>query len=108
MVAARTKKTIWVSVDGSVRETAERPTLEQMQEWVGGYIERTVVKYEGVQCSMYVNEDGHALGLPPNARATNLLAIATHESSGVLMALLGATPHVVVGNAVLVIGWRNW
>lgn len=103
------KATVWIGHDNSVRiEDGKKPTFKQMQEWVGGYVERTVVTWEGQQCSMYVNEDGHSMGLPYNARATSLLAIATSRPGTLGALLLQGQAHAVVGNVVLVIGWRNW
>ena len=57
------------------RENIPGPlSLEQMQAAVGGYIE--MVRLGGTDARMhvlFVNEDGHALGLVPNAQATALL-----------------------------------
>jgi hypothetical protein len=54
-----------VSQDGSVVMVKPRMTLEEMQKWVGGYIEI----YDGVVC----NEDGIALGLKQNVIDTRFL-----------------------------------
>lgn len=45
---------------------ADRPTLQQMQEAVGGYIEGVTVGLQGDRCRMYVNEEGLLKGLPTN------------------------------------------
>lgn len=46
-----------ITSDGKITER-ERMTLEQMQEFVGGYVE----KYKSIYC----NEDGLRLKLPTN------------------------------------------
>jgi hypothetical protein len=45
-------------------------SLKEMQEVVGGYIE--LVTLVPGELFMFVNEDGHALGLPLNLKATHL------------------------------------
>lgn len=44
-----------------------RPTMEEMQKIVGGYIERVVIKGG----EMYVNEEGFINMLPVNTAATS-------------------------------------
>jgi hypothetical protein len=46
-------------------------TLEEMQKLVGGYIEYVYLANGG---QAVINEDGHLRHLPPNAKATVLLA----------------------------------
>lgn len=60
-----------LDVDGTeapMKMRGKKPTLEEMQAVVGGYIER--VSFKGGE--MWVNEDGLGLGLPVNVKATEL------------------------------------
>lgn len=54
--------------------TGPRPSLEQLQKAVGGYIERVKVRYDGRVREAYVNEEGLIEGLPFNATATRLVS----------------------------------
>ena len=63
-----------VKVDGSIehREITEKLTLEEMQEIVGGYIERIVMpigSHDGIRI-MLVDEDGNSKRLEYNAIAS--------------------------------------
>jgi hypothetical protein len=49
----------------------ETPTLDELQEAVGGYIE--YVPCTGPLGFMYCNEEGKLKGLPANIHATNLI-----------------------------------
>jgi len=49
----------------------DKPTLTQIQEVVGGWIEHVPIIMEGMY--MYCNEEGKLKGLPPNWLATNLI-----------------------------------
>ena len=66
----------------------ERPTLRQLQGWVGGYIE-PVYKYLPEGMEAWVDEDGISKGLPPNNVGT--LAVEW--------------PHMLLGNVVVVQGF---
>jgi hypothetical protein len=71
------KGTMVVISTNGVRVTAElddEPTLETLQEKVGGYIRDVpgFTKYEGQPCLAYCDEDGLPKGLPLNALATDL------------------------------------
>lgn len=52
--------------NGSSVMLSERPSLDEMQKIIGGYIE--LVKLE--RSTMWVNEDGIRLGLPRNEFAS--------------------------------------
>jgi len=52
------------------RKTPTKPSLEEMQRLVGGYIEPLKVVHEGHTRTMMVNEDGRRLDLPFNAKAS--------------------------------------
>ena len=76
---ARRKYEVWIKEPfsdtahcGSFRhfDTGKRPTLAELQEWVGGYIEKITLS---PTTSMYVDEDGLAKGLPFNDWASVML-----------------------------------
>lgn len=60
--------------DGKVesRNVEKCPSLKELQEMVGGLIERTEVLFEGQVCDMIVNEEGLLKRLPWNQAATHL------------------------------------
>ena len=74
--------------DGRIEDVNAELSLEEMQEFVGGYIEAVATGVAGVV--LIVNEDGIRLDLPPNSNAT------TQVKRGVWVA--GA----IRGNALLV------
>ena len=86
-----------VKTDGTVEnlEMEEQPTLEQMQKWVGGYVEK-VVNFPIMGTEMrnkrfkefYVNEDGRSMGLTHNDGASKIAG------------------QSLVGNAVLLINFK--
>jgi hypothetical protein len=71
-----------IRVQGRLGETIDNPTLEQLQDIVGGYIQAV---YLGYGRYLVVNEEGKLMGLPVNLAATALV-------SGV---------DVIVGHAVI-------
>ncbi len=79
-----------IGVDGSVtrHDCDEVPSFEQLREAVGGYIERAV---HDSTLSLWVNEDGIALGLRVNLVGTAL----SHSINPKGSALFG--PVVVAG-----------
>jgi len=87
---------IYIKADNSsIRiEETKRLTLEQLQEAVGGYIERVPVKVNGKRAWMWVNEEGKLRGLPINDLAT-----ATTAASG--------TPQLIVGDVVITLGVKT-
>jgi hypothetical protein len=52
------------------------PTLENLQQAVGGYVEPVKVRYQGKIRQAYVDEDGLSKQLPPNPAATEMLAMS--------------------------------
>lgn len=85
----KSKEIIWTKPNQLASiVTHGEPTLEEMQEYVGGWIEIVRVKFEGKDCDMVVNEEGKLLGLPVN-----------HFASIVAQ-------QTIVGNAILVKGFK--
>lgn len=85
------KQVITIKVDGTteVTEPAKKPTLEEMQSLVGGYIEPVRnVKYNGQAVTMVVNEEGLGGRLLFNPKAS-LIARRT-----------------IVGDVLLLRDWR--
>jgi hypothetical protein len=68
------KKDMLLGVDGSMTPIApskgEEYSLREVQSWVGGYIEIVRLDDEWI---LVVNEDGLAMGLPFNARASMIV-----------------------------------
>jgi len=68
-----------------------RPSLAAMQAAVGGYVERVHLEHG---MALWVNEDGLALGLAPNALASTVCSV-----------FRPVTPRmVIVGDALLECG----
>jgi len=82
---------------GTVLPDTTKPTLERLQELVGGYIEPITVKLGGKLLRAYVDEDGKLKGLPVNPQATELYYAAVPEARGY---------DFLVGNVVVLEGWR--
>ena len=64
-----------IRTDGSTEEILN-PTLEQLQEAVGGYIEYVPIrkqKYSRMANYMYCHGEGKLIGLEYNERATKLI-----------------------------------
>lgn len=76
--------------EGFIQSYPESPSLADMQELVGGYIE--LVHFNDKQY-MVVNEDGHHLELPYNKLANELLKWARPEF---------AERNTIVGNVFLI------
>lgn len=73
------------------------PPMDEISRLVAGVPEVVYVLYNGKRCQMFVNEDGSALDLPFNARATKIYH-AWSEHQGKI------NPHPILGNAVLLDG----
>ena len=58
-----------VRTDGTVEKTQMTYDLETMRGIVGGYIEGVFLP----DATVYVNEEGHLLGLPPNERILEIV-----------------------------------
>ena len=61
-----------LKTDGSIVPLGINPTFKEMQNAVGGYIECVRI-FDGRH--MYVNDDGKAMNLPPNAKASQMAGI---------------------------------
>ena len=77
----------------------EKLTLDYLQGVVGGLIEAVCISQvltdsgmKEVDCTVFVNEEGKLIGLPVNARATDLCAVA----------IGGWIRDIVVGDVVVV------
>ena len=66
--------TIKIDVDGTETEEVanKQPSLTEMQQFVGGYIEMVPLPLDGHERWMVVNEDGIMVNLPVNKRATEI------------------------------------
>lgn len=85
------KLVITIKADGTkeITDPVKKPTLEQMQEMVGGYIEPVHgIRWNGHTGVMVVNEEGLIRNLPFNQKAS---AIAKRN---------------IVGDVFILIGWR--
>ena len=71
------KRVTIIRADNSVEilKPDKKPTLEQMQKWVGGYIETLDVRYEGKAGTMVVNEEGRIYNLSPNLVASEIAGL---------------------------------
>jgi len=81
-------------------EVEKCPSLEELQEMVGGLIERTECLFNGQVCDMIINEEGLVKRLPFNS-------LATHFRTQYLL-LNGLEQYVtpIVGNAVIFEGFE--
>lgn len=68
-----------IGVDGKIvdHELTKVPSLQDLQRWVGGYIERIPYwdTYFGERCIVFANEEGKMRNLPLNVRATKMWQI---------------------------------
>ena len=79
-----------IKVDGSEEELDHRPSLEESQKIVGGYIE--ITKCNSIPPKrMVVNEEGRLQGLPVNRAATSI------HNCGV----------AIMGNVIVLEGWKT-
>lgn len=90
----------YLGTDGTVtivqQETA--PSLEEMQKYVGGYIEVVNVLVDGKPMQMIVNEEGLIQELPVNVIASK------HYATIGLMHYRSFPPTPICGNAILLRG----
>lgn len=77
------------------------PTLDQLKDIVGGYIELIPYfnKFENKPCLAFCNEMGKLTGLPVNLKATNLWIDAYGGS---------VSPDYLVGSIAIVVGPRSF
>jgi len=87
-------KAIVVRTDGSQQELDRRPSLEEAQQIVGGYIELVRASDGKHTVTLVVNEEGKLLHLPVNKAITD-----TYGSS-----IYGG---YIVGNVIVLHGWRT-
>lgn len=82
--------------DGSydTRRAADCPPLEDLQSFVGGYVECVWVLFNEKRCAMFVNEDGHRLNLPVNLQATKIYHEAALRKGRI-------NPNPILGNAMV-------
>jgi hypothetical protein len=80
-------------------DLTDRPTLEELQDLVGGHIERVrhFDRLEGRPCVAFCREEGELLGLPFNRIATVLWRLYL----GISMKHM---PDVLVGDIVIIQG----
>lgn len=96
-----TGKIDWMNAEKGTTETAlalEAPSLEVLQNFVGGYIEVVNVLVDDEPAQMIVNEDGFQKELPVNVAASK------HYATYALKELRCFPPTPIVGNAVLLRG----
>lgn len=88
-------KALWIKHYGARTLLEGKPTLEQAQEMVGGYVQavKVVDPDDGKTKQLLINEEGLMMNLPTNQEATR---IYRHTN------LIGK----IVGNAILLEGWR--
>ena len=72
-----------------------RPSLQEMQGMVGGYIERVKIWDGETPKDMIVNEDGIALDMEPNYKGTMLYGDTVLKNTG------RKSYHIVVGPVIV-------
>ena len=82
-----------IKVDGTTTKLDHRPTLEEAQEIVGGYIE--LVKVGGNK-TLVVDEDGRIKNKKQNDKATSILQAS----------FIGPVTNIV-GDVIVLEGWRT-
>jgi len=95
-------KAVYIKADGTEQVEEHRPSLEQAQKFIGGYVEIAhVLGDENERCQMLVNECGHIVAphLPFNAKATNYYA-NTHAARW--------SGHTIVGDVIMLYGKCKW
>jgi hypothetical protein len=84
------------------RDQDTEPTLAELQEWVGGYIELVHLEDEEGRFQIVVNEEGLLHGMEVNHWATNLRNRSGGIQGGPVQQVpLVGTVVVLRGNAVL-------
>jgi Domain of unknown function (DUF3846) len=64
---------VLITPDGKITAHPGPFILEQVQAWVGGYVELVRLSYAGRVREAYVNEEGKLDALPLNQAATDML-----------------------------------
>jgi len=84
----------WIKTDGTTTEVHPKDgrafTLEELQAFVGGYIE--LVRIDGER-NLWLNEEGKLDGLPLNVKATKLTHGIIAEWDFIVGDVLVATPE---------------
>lgn len=91
----------WLNAkDGTVTIKAAKkpPSLQELQDYVRGYVEVVNVLVDNEPCQMIVNEEGLIRDLPVNVEASK------HYSTYTLMKFRSYPPTPICGNAVLLRG----
>jgi hypothetical protein len=85
-----------IKTDSSVEELDHQPTLKEAQGIVGGYVELVKAREDASDKSVVlaVNEDGRAMNLTRNFKATLDYSINTRH-------------FPLVGNVVVLYGWKT-
>jgi hypothetical protein len=85
-----------IKADGSVQELDHQPTLKEAQDIVGGYVELVKAKEDASDRSvmLVVNEDGRAMNLTRNFKATVDYSVNMRH-------------FPLVGNVIVLYGWRT-
>ena len=74
------------------------PSLQDMQDYVNGYIEVVHVMVDDKACQMIVNEEGLRMKLPVNVVASKHYATFALKEHGMF------PPAPIFGNAILLVG----
>ena len=112
---------IYIKFDGSRETKILKPSLQEAQAFVGGYVEMVHPRGEP-NCQMLVNEDGHAHGLPLNAFATEIYQAKNSIGEKIIASLgvggpgltsrlfesIDTTLPGIVGNVILLYGRTKW
>lgn len=87
----------YIAVDGTetVESSKKSPSLEKMQGFIGGYVERFSIRILLGKGVMWVDEEGQLKGLSINKKATELL-----EESARLMNT--RRTQNIVGNVIVI------
>ena len=91
----------WIHAeDGTaiIENAAQPPSLKDLQDYVGGYVEVVNVLVDNTPCQMIVNEEGLVRKLPVNILASK------HYATYALKEMRCFPPTPICGNAVLLHG----
>lgn len=96
-MTSKIKQAVYIPADNTKPvETKEvKPTLEESQKYIEGYIQPVPCDYGGSRCQMLANEEGFQKKLPVNTRATKIIGQT-----------FGPGAQDIVGNVIILVGWR--
>ncbi len=84
-----------VKVDGSIEELDHRPTLEESQKIVGGYIELVKARENGKRVvTLVVDEEGKMKNKPTNRNITERYGSSIYGG-------------YIVGDVIVLEGWKT-